>query len=155
MPAGYGADQADVLLTWEDVESRLIESLHYWVATTRPDGRPHVVPRWGVWLRGRLWYDGSPDTVHARNLGSNPLCVVHLESGSQVVIVEGASTASEPLTGLLAERVAAEFARKYAPDYTPSPDSWSGEDTGGMRVVTPRSVLAWFDFPHDLTRFSF
>jgi len=155
MPAGYGADQADVLLTWEDVESRLIESLHYWVATTRPDGRPHVVPRWGVWLQERLWYDGSPDTVHARNLGPNPECVIHLESGSEVVIVEGTSTASEPLSGPLSERVSGEFARKYAPDYTPSPDSWSGETAGGMRVVTPRRVLAWFDFPRDLTRFSF
>ncbi|MDH3260349.1 MAG: IS110 family transposase [Acidimicrobiia bacterium] len=29
----------------------------------RHRGRPHLVPRWGVWLEGRFWYDGAVDTV--------------------------------------------------------------------------------------------
>ena len=32
----------------------------------RPDGTPHSVPRWGVWLDGRFWYDGAPTTRHTR-----------------------------------------------------------------------------------------
>ena len=70
LPAGYGLPStSDGLLSWsDDIEPRLTASLHYWLATVRPDGTPHSVPRWGVWLDGRFYYDGSPLTRHARNL---------------------------------------------------------------------------------------
>lgn len=155
MPRGYGVEQADRFVPWEDIESKLTESLHYWLSTTRHDGRPHVVPRWGVWIDGRFWYDGSPETVHVHNLEVHPECVVHLESGSEAIIVEGESTPSDPIHGELGERLAAEYHRKYAPAYTPSPDSWSDEIAGGMRIVAPVKVLAWTEFPKDLTRYTF
>lgn len=81
MPKGYGVKTATRYVTWADVEQRLTESHHYWLATTRADGRPHVVPRWGVWLDNRFWCDGSPKTLHVRNLERDPRCVLHLESG--------------------------------------------------------------------------
>ncbi len=28
----------------------------YWLATVRPDGRPHVVPLLGLWLDGRFYF---------------------------------------------------------------------------------------------------
>jgi hypothetical protein len=155
MPAGYGLDKADGYVAWDDVEERLRESLHYWLATTRPDGRPHVVPRWGVWLDGTFWYDGSPETVHVRNLEENADAVLHLESGSEVTIVEGRSLRCDPITGGLGERLAAEYARKYGSEYTPSPDAWSDEIAGGMRRIDPVKVIAWSEFPNDLTRFNF
>jgi len=155
MPAGYGVDQADDFVSWEDVEERLRESLHYWLATTRPDGRPHVVPRWGVWLDGAFWYDGSPETVHVRNLEEDPGIVLHLESGTEVTVVEGRSIRPDPITGELGSRLAAEYARKYGPEYTPSADAWSGEIAGGMRTIEPGKVIAWSRFPKDLTRFTF
>ena len=84
MPEGYGVPEtSDGVLSWSRVVERLEASKQYWMATTRPDGRPHVVPRWGAWLDGRLYYDGSPDTVHVRNLVANPSCVLHLEAGCQ------------------------------------------------------------------------
>lgn len=156
MPDGYGVTEDGEMLEWEAVESRLMAALHYWLSTVRPDGRPHVVPRWGVWLDDRFWYDGSPETRHARNLEANPGCALHLESGSEVVIVEGESHASEPITGTMGERLSAEFQRKYGSlGYSPAPDAWSDEVAGGMRVVTPRSAIAWTTFPADLTRFEF
>jgi hypothetical protein len=155
MPAGYGADQADDFLAWEDVEEGLRESLHYWLATTRPNGRPHVVPRWGVWLDGAFWYDGSPETVHVRNLEENSNIVLHLESGTQATVVEGRSIRPEPITGELGSRLAGEYARKYGPQYTPSADAWSDEIAGGMRTIQPIKVIAWSQFPKDLTRFTF
>jgi hypothetical protein len=155
MPAGYGQDQAESFVVWEEVESSLRESLHYWLSTTRPDGRPHVVPRWGVWLDGVFWYDGSPETVHVRNLEQNTSAVLHLESGNEVTIVEGLSVRAEPIAGTLGERLAAEYARKYGPQYTPSPDSWSDEVAGGMRRIAPVKVITWSEFPKDLTRFTF
>ena len=55
MPDGYGLPTSDDgLLEWSAVQGRLVEELHYWMATTRPDGRPHVVPRWGAWLDDAL-----------------------------------------------------------------------------------------------------
>lgn len=155
MPAGYGLDQAKAFVDWDVVEDRLRESLHYWLATTRPNGRPHVVPRWGVWLDGGFWYDGSPETVHVRNLEENTHAVLHLESGSEVTIVEGRSLRPDPVTGELGERLAAEYARKYGPQYTPSADAWSDEIAGGMRRIDPVKVIAWSEFPKDLTRFNF
>lgn len=155
MPDGYGVEQAESYVEWDEVEAKLRESRNYWLATTRPDGRPHVVPRWGVWLDGMFWYDGSPETLHVRNLEANARCVLHLEDGMDVTIVEGRSMASDPVVGELGERLAAEYARKYAPEYTPEPGSWSDEIAGGMRNVIPEKVLAWSEFPKDLTRFTF
>jgi hypothetical protein len=155
MPPGYGVEKADTFLRWEAVELRLRGSLHYWVATSRPDGRPHVVPRWGVWLDGAFWYDGSPETIHVRNLASNQRCILHLEDGEEAVIVEGRSVASDPIVGSFGVLLAGEFARKYGPTYEPGPDSWSGADAGGLRTLRPETAMAWTRFPSDVTRFTF
>ena len=157
MPEGYGVpDSTDGLLDWSDVEARLVAAPQYWMATTRPDGRPHVVPRWGVWVDGRFWYDGAPTTMHVQNLGLNSACTLHLEDGWQAVIVDGTSEpAASP--GLdFGARLASAFAAKYADrGYKPEPDSWEGPAAGGLRVFTPTKALAWFDFPSDVTRFRF
>ena len=156
MPDGYGVTDDGEYLEWETVETRLVEAIHYWLGTTRPDGRPHVVPRWGVWLDEKFWYDGSPFTRHARNLEANPHCALHLESGVEVTIVEGASVIPDPVVGELGVRLSAEYIRKYGPlGYSPGPDSWSGEASGGLHVLEPTSAIAWARFPADLTRFSF
>ena len=157
MPDGYGVPEtADGVLEWSAVEDRLRASNHYWMATTRPDGRPHVVPRWGVWVDGRFWYDGAVETVHVRNLNAEPACVLHLEDGQQAVIVEGRSEAADPPGLELGSRLAEGFVAKYAKlGYSPEPNSWQGADAGGLRVLTPLKVMAWFDFPTDVTRFRF
>ncbi len=155
LPDGYGLpDDNEGLLAWAQVERRLEPALHYWIASVRPDSRPHLVPRWGVWVDGRFWYDGAPTTRHTRNVEANPHVSLSLEDGREAVIVEGVSEAvrvdAEPLGARLAEAFG-----KYAPlDYSPSAASWSGADGGGLRVITPRLALAWFAFPGDCTRFT-
>ena len=141
-------------MSWSDVEQRLLAAQHYWLSTVRPDGTPHSVPRWGVWLDGRFYYDGAPTTRHARNLQGNPACTLTLESGTQVVIVEGVSTATSADPDGLGARLATAF-EKYHPQYAPGPDAWSGQDGGGLRMLIPRRALAWFAFPTDCTRFTF
>jgi hypothetical protein len=157
MPDGYGVPETgDDLLEWSAVEQRLIESIHYWMVTTRPNGTPHVVPRWAAWLDGRFWYDGAVDTVHSVNLASNPACVLHLEDGRRAVILDGHSETADPPGSVLGARIAAEITRKYADlGYSPGPDSWEGPDAGGLRVFVPLKAMAWFDFPSDVTRFRF
>lgn len=144
------------MLEWDAVEQRLRSAVNYWLATSRPDGRPHVVPRWGVWLDGGFWYDGSPETRHVQNLTAAPDCVLHLESGTEVVIVEGISEIAAPPGLELGTRLSEAMTSKYGDlGYSPEPDSWEGTDSGGLRVLTPRKALAWFEFPADMTRFRF
>lgn len=156
MPHDYGVPDTDTgLLSWSDVEQRLVASKHYWLSTVRPDGTPHVVPRWGVWLDDRLWYDGSPATVHATNLEANPAVTLTLEDGVRAVIVEGTSTATRADADGLGGRIAAAFAKYHDDGYAPEPNAWAGPEGGGLRVITPRKVLAWTAFPADCTRFAF
>ena len=87
MPDGYGLPATtDGLLSWDVVEQRLTAAKYYWLATVRPDGTPHSVPRWGVWLDGAFYYDGAPTTRHARNLETNPACTLTLESGETLKV---------------------------------------------------------------------
>src|SRR5687768_7996686 len=87
LPKDYGTPKK--LLAWSDVSARIEKSFAYWLATTRPDGRPHVMPRDGIWLDNVLYYGGSPKTVHNRNLEKNPNVVMHLEDAQGATIVEG------------------------------------------------------------------
>ena len=155
-PEGYGIPPTtEGMLSWGDVEARLVSSKHYWLATVRPDGRPHVVPRWGVWLDGRFWYDGAPTTVHARNLAANPACSLNLENGAEAVIVEGESAPARVPAETLGARIAEAFGKYHTMGYSPAADAWAGEDGGGLRVLPPRRAMAWFSFPTDATRFTF
>jgi hypothetical protein len=149
LPEGYGT--AKQTIPWEDVRARLERALHYWVATTRPDGRPHVVPRWGVWLDESWYYDGSPQTRHARNLVSNPAAVLHLEDGKDAVVLEGESHHVIP-PAELGERLAAAFVKYHDLGYAPAADAWA---VGGLWRFKPAWGFAWSRFPDDVTRFEF
>lgn len=154
LPEGYGLPDDDSgLLEWHDLEARLSGAHHYWISSVRPDGRPHSIPRWGVWLDGRFWYDGSPATRHARNAERNPAVTLTLEDGKEAVIVEGESHATRADPTGLGERLAAAFEKYHRDGYAPAADAWSGGDGGGLRVITPSRVLAWRSFPADATRF--
>lgn len=155
MPEGYGLPETrEGLLAWEDVAERLVASRHYWLSSVRPDGTPHSVPRWGVWVDSRFYYDGAPTTRHSRNVEQNPAVTLTLESGTEVVIVEGRSSATRADAAGLGARLSAAFG-KYHPEYAPEPDAWSDEAGGGLRVIVPSRALAWFAFPTDCTRFVF
>jgi nitroimidazol reductase NimA-like FMN-containing flavoprotein (pyridoxamine 5'-phosphate oxidase superfamily) len=154
MPEGYGIPKSlEGALPWSFAEERLAAARNYWISTTRPDGRPHAMPVWGVWLDGKLYFEGSPETRRGRNLAANPAVAVHLESGDQVVILEGeAHEIVAPERGL-AGRLAAAISAKYAASgYTPGPDAW---DKGGLYIVQLRKAFAWTKFPQDTTRWRF
>ena len=143
---GYGApvDQ-DTLLEWAGVSEQLAEARNYWVGTSDPDGRPHAVPVWGVWIDDALYFDGAPQARWVRNLAVNPQVVVHLESGDRVVIVEGEVERLELLPATVLPRVAAQSEAKYGGTF---------EDVGCL-ALRPRVVFAWSNFPADATRFEF
>jgi general stress protein 26 len=92
MPKDYGIakpKKGKGLLPWSHVGERMEPARNYWICTTRPDGRPHVMPVWGVWVDDKFYFGTARASRKARNLVSNPAMAVHLESGDDVVIVEG------------------------------------------------------------------
>lgn len=123
------------MLPWAHVAKRLESAGDYWLATTRPDGRPHVTPLWGVWLDNTLYFDGAPTTQWARNLVRNPAATVHLESASDVAILEG--TVEDIVTSHeVAARIVSVWESKYG-RLMPEPD------TSGLFRFRPITARAW------------
>ena len=146
MPTGYGIATADQgQLPWAWVEEQCTAARNYWICTTRPDGRPHAMPVWGLWLDDAVVFSTDPASVKARNFTARPDVVVHLESGDDAVIVEGRV---EPMDRSLLPAFLDAYEAKY--DHRPT-----HEQTGGVYVVRPARVLAWReqDFPTSATRF--
>ena len=54
---GYGIDEKHLegLLPWLWAEKLLSKTQNYFLATVRIDGRPHVMPIWGVWMNDRFY----------------------------------------------------------------------------------------------------
>lgn len=85
-------------------------SLTYWLATTRPDGRPHVTGLGVQWLNGKLYFTSGPGTRKSGNLESNPNCTVSVSLPGIDLVIEGMAeriTDRGTLTRL-AERYAAQ-----------------------------------------------
>jgi hypothetical protein len=151
-PKGY-VDKPVSYLTWEWVATQLAESKNYWLCSVRPTGRPHVVPRWAVFIDGKIYYDGSPETRHNRNIEINPYISVHLESGTEAIMLEGTSAPAGKPSPELGKRLSQEYKKKYKElGYAPEPDSW---EEGGLYVFTPRQCIAWSKFNEDPTKFIF
>lgn len=123
----------------------------YWLATTGADGAPHVIPIWGAWVDDHWYVEGGP-TRWQRNLRENPKLAIHIEIGSEVVIVEGAAVELvAPLTEV-ATPILAGYAKYRAIGYEASADNWTG---GGLWELRPIKAFAWSVFPTDMTRFRF
>jgi hypothetical protein len=130
MPTGYLDTR---LIAWSWAEAKLRDAANYWIATTCPDGRPHARPVWGVWLRDTLLF--SNGSLLARNLVHDPRVTVHLESGDEVVIIEGTATRVEQSDRTRRE----EFGAAYAPKY-----HWDVPlDDDGLFAVHPRIAFGW------------
>lgn len=111
-PRMFGGTLEPTRLPWRWAEQRLIEARNYWIVTVRADGRPHTRPVWGVWLDGAFWF--STGSMADGNLRRSSDLTVHLESGSESVILEGRA---EEVTDLDVVRpIVAEYNAKYAWD---------------------------------------
>jgi hypothetical protein len=141
-PRMFGGHPEPVPLPWAWAEARLRAAPHYWVATTRPDGRPHSRPVWGVWLDGAVWF--GTGSLAVGNLAENPEVTVHLESGGEVVIVEGrAEPVSDPAR---LGPVLDAYNRKYHWDLD------LASLPGPFHAVRPRVAFGWVSDPTGLDR---
>ncbi len=146
----YGVSAStEGMLSWDRANERLGASRNYWIGTTRPDGRPHAAPVWGVWVDGALVFGTDPRSQKARNIRSNPAFTMHLESGDEALIVEG--VIEEAGIGLLATADAA-YRKKYGMGLKEA----AGED-GVWYALRPSTAFAWSesDFARSPTRWTF
>jgi uncharacterized pyridoxamine 5'-phosphate oxidase family protein len=99
---------------WIDALDLLDSSRIYWLATVRPDGRPHVTPLFSVLVDGVLFFCTGPGERKAKNLAANSQCAI-MTGCNQVegldVVVEG--EAVRVLDEPRLQRIAAQYASKY------------------------------------------
>jgi len=87
---GYGISTGtEGLLPWSWAVDRIAAAHDYWVATTWPDGRPHVMPVWGLWHQEAIWFSSSGRSRKTRNLTRDPRCVVTTDDARNPVVIEG------------------------------------------------------------------
>ena len=61
----------------------------YWLATTKPDGRPHVAAVGALWVDGKIYFVSGTRTRKGRNLAANPDCVLSVSLTGIDLVVEG------------------------------------------------------------------
>ena len=139
----YGIPETpEGMLGFDHVRDRFERSRIYWLTTVRPDGRPHAVPVWGVWLDDRMHFGGGGTTRKARNLAANPAVVLHTESGEDVVIIEG--TAFEVTDPHRQRLIDDAYEAKYGIRH--------GTPVWELR---PAVMFAWTEYPKTVTRWCF
>jgi PPOX class probable F420-dependent enzyme len=152
MPNAYGVPQdgsgGDVL-PWSWAVEQLTAARNYWVCTTRHDGRPHAMPVWGIWLDDAVWFSTSPESLKGRNMTRDPRIAIHLESGDDVVFLEG--EVERPREREALER----FVESYDAKYGYRIELTSADH--GIYLLRPRVAQTWreTDFPRSATRWTF
>jgi len=131
---------------WSRAEERIAASRHYWISTTRPDGRPHAMPARGMWVDGALLFGTDRKSRKGRNIAAKPAVVARLESGDVVVALEG--VAEDVTDAALLARHADAYAAKY--QFRPSTD----DAPTVTYMLRPRAAFTWLarDFPSSVLR---
>lgn len=136
-------------LSWDHVSQQLRDARNYWLVTVRADGRPHAAPIWAVWLDEALWFGTGLESVKGRNLTRDPRCTVHLESGDEVVVLEGRADRLDDDDAYRA------YNAKY--DVPADPEAFADlPQVGALFRFAPTAGQAWLErsFPDSRARFS-
>src|SRR6202158_5174152 len=115
---GYGivgTENGKALLPWAWVARKMNNCRTFWLATIHAgQGRPHVMPVWGVWLDDAFFFSTGRKSRKGQNLALNPACTVANDDGEEAVIVEG--EAKQVDAAAILERVATAYKKKYKMD---------------------------------------
>jgi pyridoxine/pyridoxamine 5'-phosphate oxidase len=85
----------------------------FWLATVRPDGRPHVAAVGALWVDGKFYIVSGAGTRKSRNLAENPNCVISVSLGDLDLAVEGTAIRVTDMPTLT--RIAARYAAQGWP----------------------------------------
>jgi len=145
-----GPKEGKGLLPWSWAENFIAGARNYPITTHRPDGPPHSMPVWAVWLDDRLWFSTAPTSTKARNLDRDPRITIPLthEHDEEAVVLEG-----------IAERLPPDVDRtNFNAAYKEKYDWDMSADTGPLWAVRPTRVFAFSaggDFTGTSTRWLF
>ena len=83
-------------LPWSRAEQQLQavvgENVTHFLATVRPDGRPHVAGVGALWVEARFHFVSGAGTRKSRNLAERADCVISIKLPELDLVVEGAAT---------------------------------------------------------------
>lgn len=150
VPSLYGLKPRKRYLPWSHARERLEHSRNYWICTTRPDGRPHSIPVWGFFVDDVFYFGTAKSSRKAKNLTHNSALSIHVDSGDDVVIVEGEAVEVSQTDRQIISKLDAASKTKYKMPLMIVPESV-------LYAVRPRVVLSWTekDFPNNATRWEF
>ncbi len=147
LPEGYGISaEADGLLAWNIVDQALTSCDIYWVATTSPGGKSHLIPIHAAYAHQRVYLSGDPATRWYRNLTARPEVEIGAAAGDVQVMFRGLAQLITPGESTFAS-ISANIASKYDWE-APLAPHWE---------VTPSVVIAFdiADFANSPARFRF
>ncbi|GAA0914275.1 pyridoxamine 5'-phosphate oxidase [Virgisporangium aurantiacum] len=126
-------------LSWADVRTRVAGADDFLLATTDPDGRPHVVPVLGVWLEESVCFATFQQSRKTRNLVRNNGCAVTVPGHDVDLVLEGAAHLVRNAARL--QRIADLFPAKY-PWWHPFVRDGEFYDPADTALSDPRHVYA-------------
>ena len=151
-------------IPWSRAERQLEASvgsleIHFFLATVRPDGRPHAAGIGALWVDGKFYIVSGPGTRKSRNLAEQPACVISVALPDMDLVVEGTArkVTDEPTLQRLAKAYDAQgwpatvengaFTAPYsAPSAGPPPwDLYEITPTTAFGVTTgePHGAMRW------------
>jgi hypothetical protein len=108
-PRMFGREPSGPPLPWARPDQRLRAARTYWVVTVGQSQRPHVRPYWGCWTGEVFLFSTMSRALN--NVRANPRASVHLDSVSDVVVVEGQAGVVVDSEGL--QSFVEDYNRKY------------------------------------------
>lgn len=140
--ADIGFEASGALTPWATTEERLAQARTYWLTTVRPEGKPHVVPVWGVWRDNVFYFSTGDKSRKARNLDREPRCAFSVENGNLHLVVEG--SASRVSDEALLRRMVEAYTPKYDWPLSVRDGGVYGDSGGGPAyAVTPKVAFAF------------
>lgn len=104
---------------WSEGRSQLASAEIYWLATIRPEGRPHVAPLMAILDAGTIFFVTGESERKAKNLAQNPHCIIltgtNLMTEGLDVVVEGDAVVETDDAVL--HRIADAYVAKYGEDW--------------------------------------
>jgi nitroimidazol reductase NimA-like FMN-containing flavoprotein (pyridoxamine 5'-phosphate oxidase superfamily) len=117
----------DVSLTAEELDRFLAVQRTARLATSGPDGTPHVVPLWFVWVDGALFVNTTRGNRSVRNLEANHRAAATIDDGESYDELRGVvltGPAGEASDDPRLPEVHDAFSAKYFGGNRPHFDQW-------------------------------
>jgi uncharacterized pyridoxamine 5'-phosphate oxidase family protein len=128
--------------------SRVLEQLErtdyratHWLATTRPDGRPHVAGVGAMWEGGKFYFTSWSGTQKSKNLKHNRVCSIAVTMPNVDLVLEGSAAKVDDAAKV--ERLAKRYAAQ----------GWPAEARDGA-ITAPYSAPSAGPGPWDLYEFT-